>query len=62
MPHSMTHMQECALAVIAVAVVAIAIAVPIVALGPGASWRARASSGLTVLDALIVVVRRVLGL
>jgi hypothetical protein len=62
MTDSMTRLQECALAVIAISVVAIAIAAPIVALGPGAGWRARAASGLTMLEALVSVVRRVLGL
>ncbi len=61
MDNSMTRVQECAMLVIAIAVVAIAIAAPIVALGPSASWRARAASGLTMLEALISVVRRVLG-
>jgi hypothetical protein len=42
--------------------VAIAIATPIVALGPRASWRARVSGGLTALEMLITVVRRVLNL
>jgi hypothetical protein len=58
----MTRVQECALAVIAISVVAIAIAAPIVALGPGASWRARTASGLTMLEALITVVRRVMNI
>jgi hypothetical protein len=62
MNNSMTRVQECALAVIAIAVVAIAIAAPIVALGPHAGWRAKAAGGLTMLEALIQVVRRVLGL
>ena len=62
MDSSMTRAQECALAVIAISVVAIAIAAPIVALGPSAGWRARAASGLTMLEALVSVVRRVLGL
>jgi len=62
MDSSMPRAQECALAVIAIAVVAIAIAAPIVALGPSTSWRAKAASGLTALEALITVVRRVLGL
>jgi hypothetical protein len=62
MNSSMTRVQECALAVIAISVVAIAIAAPIVALGPSANWRARAASGLTMLEALITVVRRVLNL
>jgi hypothetical protein len=61
MNNSMTRVQECALAVITIAVVAIAIAAPIVALGPSASWRARAATGLTILEGLIAVVRRVLG-
>jgi hypothetical protein len=62
MNNSMTRVQECALAVIAISVVAIAIAAPIVALGPSTSWRAKAAGGLTMLEALITVVRRVLGL
>jgi hypothetical protein len=62
MTNSMTRVQECALAVIAISVVAIAIAAPIVALGPSASWRAKAATALTALEALITVVRRVLGL
>ena len=62
MNNSITRVQECALAVIAIAVVAIAIAAPIVALGPRASWRAKAAGGLSMLEALITVVRRVLGL
>ncbi len=62
MNNSMTRVQECALAVIAIAVVVIALAAPIVALGPSASWRAKATAGLTMLDALITVVRRVLGM
>ena len=57
---SMTRAQECALAVIAISVVAIAVAAPIVALGPSAPWRARAAGGLTILEALITMVRRVL--
>jgi hypothetical protein len=61
MNDSMTRAQECAMAVIAIAVVAIAIAAPIVALGPSTSWRAKAASGLTTLEALITVLRRVLG-
>ena len=61
MNNSMTRVQECALAVIAIAVVAIAIAAPLVALGPHASWRAKAATGLTMLEAVIQVVRRVLG-
>lgn len=59
---SMTRGQECALAVIAISVVAIAIAAPIVALGPHATWRARAAGGLTVLEALLTVVRRALNI
>lgn len=62
MKDSMTRAQECAMVVIAIAVVAIVVAAPIVALGPSASWRAKAASGLTMLEALITVVRRVLGL
>ena len=62
MNNSMTRVQECALAVIAIAVVAISLAAPIVALGPSASWRAKATAGLTMLEALITVVRRVLGM
>jgi hypothetical protein len=62
MNNSMTRVQECALAVIAIAVVAIAIAAPIVALGPSATWRTRAATGLTMLEAVIQVVRRLLGI
>jgi len=62
MQSSMTRVQEWAMAVIAIAVIAIAIAAPIVALGPSASWRGKAASGLTMLEALITVVRRVLGM
>ena len=62
MDNSMTRVQECALAVIAIPVLAIAIAAPIVALGPSATWRARAAGGLTILEALITVVRRVLNI
>jgi hypothetical protein len=61
MNNSMSRVQECALAVIAIAVVAIAIAAPIVALGPSATWRTRAATALTMLEAVIQVVRRVLG-
>jgi hypothetical protein len=62
MNSSMTLAQECALAVIAIAIVAIAVAAPIVALGPHGNWRARAAAGLTMLEAVLAVVRRVLGL
>jgi membrane protein YdbS with pleckstrin-like domain len=62
MNDSMTRVQECALAVIVICVLAIAIAAPIVALGPSATWRARAAGALTMLEALITVVRRVLSL
>jgi len=62
MTTSMTRVQEYAMAVIAIAVIAIAIAAPIVALGPSETWRARVASGLTVLEGLITVVRRLLGL
>ena len=62
MNNSMTRAQECALAVIAISVVVIAIAAPIVSLGPSAGWRAKAAFGLTMLEALITVVRRVLGM
>ena len=62
MTTSMTITQQCALAIIAIAIVAIAIAAPIVALGPSTSWRAKAAAGLTMLEALLTVVRRVLGL
>ena len=61
MQSSMARAQAIALAVIAIAAVAIAIAAPTVSLGPGASWRAKAVSGLTMLVAVITVVRRVLG-
>ncbi|HMA01252.1 MAG TPA: hypothetical protein VKP02_02725 [Gemmatimonadaceae bacterium] len=60
MQSSMTRVQEWAMAVIAIAVVAIAIAAPIVAQA-SATWRAKAAGGLTMLEALITVVRRVLG-
>lgn len=56
----MTRVQEWAMAVTAIAVVAIAIAAPIIA-QPSATWRAKAAGGLTMLEALITVVRRVLG-
>ncbi|HEY7861364.1 MAG: hypothetical protein ACHQRL_06715 [Gemmatimonadales bacterium] len=62
MTSSMTFAQASALAVIAIAIVAIAIAAPIVGLSPGASWRAKAAVGLTMLEGVLVVVRRVLGL
>jgi len=62
MNDSMTRAQECAMMVVAIAVVAIVIAAPTVALGPSASWRAKAASGLTMLEALITLIRRVLGL
>jgi hypothetical protein len=62
MNNSMTRAQEWAMAAIAISVVAIAIAAPIVALGPSAGWRAKVAGGLTMLEALITVVRRVLGL
>jgi hypothetical protein len=62
MNDSMTRVQECALVVIAISIVAIAVAAPIAALGPSVSWRAKAASGLTMLEALITVVRRVLGM
>ena len=61
MTSSMSIAQECALAVIAIAIVAIAVAAPIVALGPGTSWRAKAATGLTMLEGVLAVVRRVLG-
>jgi hypothetical protein len=61
MNNSMTRVQECAIAVIAIAVVAIAIAAPIVALGPSAPWRSKMAGGLAMLEALLAVVRRVLG-
>lgn len=62
MNNTMTRVQECALAAIAISVVAIAIAAPIVALGPSASWRSKAAGGLSMLETLITVLRRVLGL
>ena len=62
MNSSMTRVQLCALAVIAIATVVIAIAASTVALGPKASWRARVAIGLTMLEALTTVIRRVLGL
>jgi hypothetical protein len=61
MHNSMTRVQECAVLVIAIALVAIAVAAPFVALGPSASWRARIAGGLTMLEALLTVVRRLLG-
>jgi hypothetical protein len=61
MSNSITRVQECAMVVIVIAVVAIAIAAPIVALGPSATWRAKVASGLTMLEALITVLRRVVG-
>ena len=62
MPSSMTRAQECAFLVIVISTVAIVIAAPILALGPSTSWRAKAVTGLTMLEALITVIRRVLGL
>jgi hypothetical protein len=62
MHSSMTRAQECAFLVIVIATVAIVIAAPILALGPSTSWRAKAATGLTMLEALITVMRRVLGL
>jgi hypothetical protein len=62
MTSSMTFAQECALAVIAIAIVAIAVAAPIVALGSSSTWRAKAAAGLTMLEAVLAVVRRVVGL
>lgn len=62
MTSSMTLAQECALAVIAIAIVAIAVAAPIVMLGPHTSWRAKAAAGLTMLEGVLTVVRRVLAL
>ena len=59
---SMTRAQGCASLVIIISMVAIVVAAPILALGPSTSWRARAATGLTMLEALITVVRRVLGL
>ena len=62
MHNSMTRLQECALAVIALSVLAIAIATPFATLGAGTSWRAKAASGLTMLETLITVMKRMLGL
>lgn len=62
MHNSMTRLQECALTVIALSVVAIAIATPLAMLGPGTSWRAKTAAALSMLEALITVVRRVIGL
>ena len=57
-----TRAQECAFLVIVDSMVAIVIAAPILALGPSTSWRAKAATGLTMLEALITVMRRVRGL
>jgi hypothetical protein len=62
MTDSLTRAQDVAMIVILIAVVAIAIAAPIVALGPRASLRARVAGGLTALEMLITVVRRMLSL
>jgi hypothetical protein len=59
---SMTRAQECAFLVIVVSMIAIVIAAPILALGSSTSWRAKAATGLMMLEALITVMRRVLGL
>jgi hypothetical protein len=62
MHSSMTRAQECAVLVIVISMVAIVVAAPILALGPSTSWRTKAATGLTMLEALITVLRRVLGL
>ena len=61
MHSTMTRAQECAFLVIVVSMIAIVIAAPILSLGPSTSWRAKAATGLTMLEALITVIRRVLG-
>ena len=61
MNNSMTRVQACALAVIAISMAAIAIAAPIV-VKPSGGWRTKVAGGLMMLEALIAVVRRVLGL
>ena len=62
MHSTMTRAQVCAFLVIVVSMIAIVIAAPILSLGPSTSWRAKAATGLTMLEALITVMRRVLGL
>jgi hypothetical protein len=62
MHSSMTRAQECAFLVIVISMVAIVVAAPILALGPSTPWRTKAATGLTMLEALITVLRRVLGL
>jgi hypothetical protein len=62
MHSSMTRAQECAFLVIVISMVAIVVAAPILALGPSTSWRTKVATGLTMLEALITVLRRVLGL
>jgi hypothetical protein len=62
MPSSMTRAQECAFLVIAISMVAIIVAAPILTSGPDTSWRAKATTGLAMLEALITVMRRVLGM
>lgn len=56
-----THIQEVAITVVLIASTIIIVAVPFAILGSGASWRDRAMSALTVLEALIAAARRVLG-
>ena len=62
MHSSMSLAQECAFLVIVASMVAIVVAAPILTLGPSTSWRAKATTGLALLEALITVMRRVLGL
>jgi hypothetical protein len=62
MPSSMTRAQECAFLVIAISMVAIIVAAPILTSGPDTSWRAKATTRLAMLEALITVMRRVLGM
>ena len=59
---SITRPQEYAFAVIAVAICAIVVATPIATLDANAPWRERVAATLTTLEALLSVVRRVLGL
>jgi hypothetical protein len=61
MDSTVIRAQEVAIVVIAIAVIVIAVAAPFATLGPSATWRARVAEGLMMLDALIAVVRRVLG-
>jgi hypothetical protein len=62
MHSSMTRAQECAFLVIAISMVAIIVAAPILTSGPDTSWRAKAATGLAMLEALITAMRRMLGM